>query len=205
MVSPEVAVATATRHITSSCSSNKPDVFWVDDIYIVRFFLHPNPFLAGKIPSLDAGIYARTGECFIGHRGGGGVIRINIRKETGAANAEDAAKYKERFLQGAKTLGQNIFYGREWESEAQPKMISKEDALAVAKRVIEERDYDRAAEPLVLLVDDLYIVAFWKPDREKLADFDTTYDSRVGIDAYTGEFIAMETTRGKRKTIHGVE
>jgi len=200
MVSPEILVKRAFMKVRSTSDPERfPHIVLVDNFYVVSLWKHPNPFRAGGAGfDLRMGFDAWTGEYISGLSGGGGIISLTIDKKTGAGltgEVPEAKEYKKRVFDCLKELGMRVFYGRPWNSEIKPNMIAPEESIRIARKQVADRDFDPNKEPLAILVDDLYIVTFWKKGVEKLPDGWKSYDSRVGIDAYTGEFIAMEITR----------
>lgn len=187
---------------TTSNTNRAPYIVLIDDVYIVSLWRHSNPFRIGE-PGFDLriGFDAWTGELILSLSGGGGVGILNVNKETGAGRVGEtpkAKRYQQRVFDRLEKLELDIFYGRSWGLEPKANMIKPEQAVSMAKKQVVKRKYDREKEPFTVLVDDLYIVTFWDIDADKLTERSKAYDSRVGIDAYSGEYVAMETTREDR-------
>lgn len=201
MIDSSAAQKIALQYARSTSNTNKaPHVILMDDFYIVLLEKIPNPFRVSKKLNIDlkVGIDAWTGEYISGLRSGGGVVLINVNRKTGAGKVGESANadaYYERTFKALRKLMHNVYYGRPWSSEPTPEMISPEEAIQIAASQVAKRKYDKSKEPLPVLVDDLYIVTFWKPNIEELPDGASTFDTRVGIDANSGEYIAMEIAK----------
>jgi len=181
----------------STTSTNRaPDITLINNIYVVSLRRHSNPFRAGN-DGYDSrlGFDAWTGEYIAGISSRSGIRVLHISKNTGAGKVGEnhqATKYKKRVFDGIEQMELDVFYGRPWNSKPTPEMISPEEAIQVAASQVTDRKYDKSKTPLSVLMDDLYIVTFWKPNIEELADGEATFDTRVGIDANSGKYIAME-------------
>jgi len=184
----------------STTNTNRaPGITLINDIYIISLWRHSNPFRAGN-DGYDSrlGFDAWTGEYITGISSGGGPRVLHISKETGAGKVgatPKATKYKKRVFDGIEQMELDVIYGRPWNSKPTPEMISPEEAIQVAASQVTDRKYDKSKAPLFVLVDDLYIVTFWKPNIEELADGEATFDTRIGIDATSGKYIAMEIAK----------
>ena len=205
MIAPEKSLQIASQHVRKTSNIDRPpDVVLIDGFFIISYRNHENPFRAGD-PDYDCriAIDARTGE-FISVEGlNRGVVGISTSRKTGAGMVDEtllAEVYKEKLLDGLKELHRRVLHGQPLESEPQPGMVDPQEAVRVAAKQVVDRNYDQSKEPWPILVDDVYIVTFWKNETDKLPDGWPTYDSRVGVDAVTGEFLAMEVTRGNRRS-----
>lgn len=183
----------------SSCVNIEPEIVLIDDVYLVTLFRRPNPFIvSNKTPDIEIGIDAFSGEYLAAIRHSGGVVRLNIDRETGAGIAgkdPEAQKYYDRAFSALKTLSLNAYYGKPEKSIHSPDMISSEEAIIQAKLYLKKTDTTWTEPPLASIVKDAYIVTFWKPNKDGLAEGELRYTSRVVIDAITGEYIAKETAK----------
>lgn len=200
MIESEKAIQIAVQHSQETSNTNQaPEVALVDGFYIISYKNHDNPFRVGD-PGDDCriAIDAQTGEFISTEDLNRGVVGIGTSRKTGAGMVDEssqAEEYSAKLFNGLKELHRRVLHGQPLKSDPQPRMIALAEAIKVAMEQVSDRDYDQNKEPLAILVDDVYIVTFWENDADKLPDGWKSYDSRVGIDANTGEFIAMEITR----------
>ncbi|MEE9368111.1 MAG: hypothetical protein V3V05_04510 [Pontiella sp.] len=159
------------------------------------------PFVPEIQANCRIAIDAQTGE-FISTEGlNRGVVGIRTSRETGAGMVDEtpqAEEYLASLSNGLKELHRRVLHSQPLQSEPQPGMLAPEEAVRIAMEQVADRNYDRNKEPLAILVDDVYIVIFWYTNADQLPDGSPSYDSRVGINAKTGEYIAMEITWERR-------
>lgn len=174
-----------------------PVVLLIEECFVVRFFNFPNPFRAGENTiNTSVVLDAWTGEVLsVRNARGGTKIRIMDRKSQGRTEKEKTAnfeKIKAAWLKRSMQIrsGQSSLSG-----EPKDKMLSVEAIASIARQhaKFRDRNFDPNQKPMVTLVDNIYIVVFWRhPDL--IAERGSTYDSRVFIDAYSGRVIGMEIT-----------
>jgi hypothetical protein len=196
--------AIARLGMSSSLNVMASRIFLVGDSYIVCVPRYQNPFYFYPDNLWDFGLWlgyeAWSGK-FIAtqHPADGGQMAYMLGSKTGGdGNESSIASYQNRFLASLEKLHNRICYGQVSESERNEGMIESVEAIKIASTQIEDRTYDQSKKPLPLLVDDVYVVVFWKRSEEINSTGDFLYTARVGIDAYTGEFIAMEIPRKRR-------
>lgn len=198
----EAAVLSRATEFTSKTSdtSRPPDIALVGDYYIVSYYKNANPFRA------DDGAYdcriaidAWSGEVVSIEGLTRGVYRFPMSNKTGAGDvneSSDALVQRKRVYDALQALTLRVMHGKQLNSDLEDAMVSPHVAVQSASQEVKTRSYDNSKEPLVILVEDIYIVTFWKNSKLiNSKDGYVLYDSRVGIDAFTGEFIGMEISR----------
>lgn len=198
MVEKEKAISVAWENVKyrDTCDPNEPpEVLLVNDLYIITFWNFDSPFHSYPTRGIDTqtGVDAWTGELISIRLSGDSVCAIGYGRRTGGDGSEEKRHaYQERLGNSLLELHERINRGRLLESEQQMGMIDPQEAVKSAAKQVEDRLYDRNKEPWPLLVDDVYIVTFWKPEADIPTEGGRLYDCRIGVDAYTGEFIAMD-------------
>lgn len=200
MIKLEEVVEVASQHTRNTSNTNKPpSVILVGDFYVVTYEKYKDPFLAGK-PHFDCriGIDAWTGEYISLLRSGGGIIKFQLSKKTGAGVLGENPQteiYQKKLFNSLKTLTLRCKNSHPLESVPQLGMIPPDEAVKLAVEQVQNRNYDQQKAPWAILVDDVYIVIFWKSRGADIPDGMPIYDSRVGLNAHTGEYIGMEITK----------
>ena len=202
MISVETVLEMAVQHASqrSSFSTNQvPDIALVEDRYVVTFWQRKNPYRPSvRYFDSKVRIDAWTGEFIRLEFNQSGVKGFGFSPKIGdgtLTTAEERGLFqkmtKKIEVLDAKAIQEGVLPEGENPS---PEMVNAQDVIRAAEIEVADRNYDRKQSPQAVLIDDVYIVIFWKhPDAVPVRG--RIYDSRVAIDAKTGEYIAMEITR----------
>lgn len=197
-VSPEDAVEIAIQEIRTDFDdiSQTPDVMRTNDIYLVQFWRRRNPYVNRSSYSSKCSINAYTGEVISTIYYHGGTALYQFKRVKGDPLAkEEREKYAKSVMSALSELenrGRKL--GRLPDGDKPTTdMIAPAIAEAVGRKIITGKRYDLSRPPQVALVGNIYIVIFWKLADQVTFENDLLYAYRVGVNAITGDFMALET------------
>lgn len=190
MISPQLALKSAMQYITVPYQTNPPpSVSLIKDVYIIEFWKLHNPFRARRQLDFLAGVDAWNGDFLDIYKQHGSMQFYWLDKET---------RKSEEKIRQMKSIVMELDNRANESQLAQPElqqgMVSPEQAISVAQPHVEARNYDRERKPDVYLVDGVYMVVFWRHHGSTARHHKKLYDTRVAIDAITGEYIGTEIT-----------
>lgn len=195
------AVEIAKKRVSSrsSCDINTPpEVTLINGYYEIKFWSQTNPFWnSPRSPDNIVRVNAVSGEAEGMRVGFGGVqIFSSDPKSNPGATPEEKETFKLRMQKTLLELTKRVREGSRLYDDASSDMVSANDAVQNAVKHISScgRIFSARRHPSPILVENTYVVVFWR-DQEFISDNSPTYDSRIGIDAHTGEVIGMEITR----------
>lgn len=178
-----------------------PGVVLIEDVYVVVFWKKTNPYRKqSKAWALQVEVSAWNGEVVSGAVPGGGSQKIILRSDDGTWNEPWTDEQELRARKWGDLLGRLDDAATERGEipenvgDAPDGVVSRAAAIAEAEKWAAKRAYDRAAPPIVSLIEGVYVVAFWKNNPEGVGPGSPLYDSRVLIDAETGNYLKMEIT-----------
>jgi hypothetical protein len=204
MLEDEKVISIALGHARTTSNTNQmPEIELREGVYIASYKRYDNPFRGGD-PGFDCriAIDALSGKLISvqGLNRGAEGCRMSRRTGVGLIDEAPQAKiYQERVSDALRELHRRIQYGHPLASSPQSGMINQEKAVQRAREQVADRKFDPNKSPWPILINDIYIVTFWRYDEDVYPEWgNLLYDSRVGIDAKTGGFVAMDITRKKR-------
>jgi len=175
----------------------EPKVLLVDGCCVVQFYDFQNIYYAKKRTiSCSVVIDVWTGKAIgMQHARRGPSYHILDPKTPGETEEEKLAN-KIRMRDSGLELSIRMRHGQPLSSERQSGMILPDAAIRIARQyaISRNRTFDTSRKPQAVLIDDIYFIVFWRSPN-LVSERGPTYDSRVGVDAFTGEVIAMEITR----------
>lgn len=196
----EEVIEIAMSHARDTCNTNAtPFVELTNGIYKITLWSYPDPFRAGPMKS-DAVVWI---DAVAGNRkdmavamGGTGILQADRYSNPGKTD-EQRKKNMRMVGMALNTLKHRAIRGQTLSDTPEKDMVPPQIVRETARKHVRmrQRSYDASREPPVFLVDDIYIVVFWKKP-ESIGEKGPTYDCRVGIDAYNGQVINMEITPG---------
>jgi hypothetical protein len=199
MISQKTVLNQAIGKLGKSNSLNvdTAEIYLIEETYVVCVPRYKEPFYYYPEGLWNFGRWllynAWTGEYIGAKTPTDSVIPIGFSNKTGGDGTEESAKAnKSRLSEAIREMHNNIRHGKVTESEPQNGMIDSGTAVKSAENQINDRNYDPNKEAWPILINDIYIVTFWKKDEDINPKGGRTYDCRVGVDATTGEFIAMD-------------
>ncbi|WP_372847119.1 hypothetical protein [Pontiella sp.] len=171
-------------------------VIFTNNLYVIALYSYPNLFKSGSMSVSYFGFVDAFSGDFLGIRdvGGGTNIRTLDPKSQGVTEEEKAA-HLERIKVSGMELGERVRYGRVLSDSENESMIPPAEAIRFAELHAEHRgrQFDKGRAPMPILIGDVYIVVLWR-NPEQVKEGENTYDSRVFLDAETGNIIGMEVT-----------
>lgn len=195
----EVIVSAQKEAYTrNTCDTNfPPTISFSNNAYKVTHWMRENPFRRGsRYYDSIAIVDPWTGEIRdieFGQYGAGSYgldpSSLGLTKEDRALNLRRAGvavnKLNTRILNGA-SLSDDLPNG----ALLPPDVLKNALSFAFEK----ERIFDDGKTPLVVLVEDVYVVVLWKKTKA-ISEDGYLYDSRVFVDAFSGGIIGLEVAR----------
>ena len=177
----------------SSCgleqnANRRSTVSLIGDVYIVEIDRPENIFRNTQQRHYIVGLDALTGSVLSKGMNEKGMQFYWTDKDT-----RESPEKSQRVQRAILELDERASTGEELNSTLVEGMISPEIALSVAEKQVTFRE--GVLPPLAVLVDDVYMVVFWRPDGKFARYHKKKYYERVVVDAYTGEYVGMETTK----------
>ena len=184
----------------NTCDTNiPPRIELIDGQFVVTYWMYDTPFRRGS-RKYDSKIKidARSGEVIETLLAQGGVQNHILDRNSLGGNSDKEKSFNLKRLKTAWLERNMQIRNGHWKLPVVPQrgMLSAETVSNIAMQYARSRnrDFNPNRESMVTLIGDVYIVVLWRcPSQVK--DDDLTYDSRIFVDAFTGEIIGMEVAQ----------